>query len=218
MLKRVLFYRMENYTVTKIGPMLRNWGKAVFNQGTDLVGDNAHTDKLVYSLRSIPLSNRVFPKLLTADWVAPNATVIGDVEMDTGSSLWHGTILRGDTAKIRIGKNSIIQDRVQIKCSDKSNSEVNIGDNVYVGPNSQLNSCTLENFSFVGLGATLHKGVVVEPYAIVASGAVVPEGTVVPSGQVWAGNPAQYLRDVTQEEKHQISEYLIEMQQLSQIY
>jgi hypothetical protein len=68
------------------------------------------------------------------------------------------------------------------------------------------------------MGATIHKGAYVEPYAVVAAGAVVQEGTTVPSGQVWAGNPARYLRDVTQEEKHQISEYLIEQQQLSQIY
>jgi gamma-carbonic anhydrase len=68
------------------------------------------------------------------------------------------------------------------------------------------------------MGATIHKDAIVEPYAVVAAGAVVPEGTVVMSGQVWAGNPAKYLRDVTQEEKHQISEYSIEMQQLSQIY
>lgn len=68
------------------------------------------------------------------------------------------------------------------------------------------------------MGATIQKGVTVEPYAIVAAGAVIPEGTTVPSGQVWAGNPATYLRDATQEEKHQISEYLLELNQLSQIY
>lgn len=68
------------------------------------------------------------------------------------------------------------------------------------------------------MGATVHRGSVVEPYAVVAAGAVIPENTTVPAGQVWAGNPAQYLRDVTQEEKHQISENMIEMQQLSQIY
>lgn len=68
------------------------------------------------------------------------------------------------------------------------------------------------------MGANLGKGVIVEPYAVVAAGASVPENTVVSSGQVFAGNPAQYLRDLSQEEKHQISEYLIEMQQLAQIY
>lgn len=138
--------------------------------------------------------------------------------MDTGSSVWHTTILRGDTAKIRVGKNTIIQDRVTIKSSAREDREVTIGNNVFIGANSHIDSCTIEDFAYIGIGATVHKDAVIEPYAIVAAGAVVPEGTTVPSGQVWAGNPARYLRDVSQEEKHQISEYLIEMQQLSHIY
>ena len=68
------------------------------------------------------------------------------------------------------------------------------------------------------MGSTIQKDAVVEPHAIVAAGSVVLEGTVVLSGQVFAGSPAKYLRDVTQEEKHQIAEHMIEMQQLSQIY
>lgn len=155
--------------------------------------------------------------MLTADWVAPNATVIGDVTLDSGSSLWHTVILRGDTAKIRVGKNTIIQDRTLIKSSNRG-GEINIGNNVFIGTNCQIDECHLDDFSYVGMGATIHKGVTVEPYAVVAAGAVVPEGTTIPSGQVFAGNPGKYLRDVTQEEKHQISEYMIEMQQLSQIY
>ena len=216
MLKRVLYHKLERFTVTSWAPRLRRWGQGLFATGTEYCGDDQHTDRLVKSLRCIPLNNKVYPKLLTADWVAPNATVIGDVELDAGSSIWHTAALRGDTGKITVGKNSLIQDRVSIKSSD--HGEINIGDNVLVAPNAQLDSCDLHDFSYVGMGATLHKGVTVESYAVVAAGAVVPEGTTVPSNQVWAGTPAQYLRDVTQEEKHQISEYAIEMQQLSQIY
>lgn len=68
------------------------------------------------------------------------------------------------------------------------------------------------------MGASIGRGATVESFAVVAAGAVVPEGTTVPSGQVWAGSPAQYLRDLTQEEKHILSEHHLEMQQLSQIY
>lgn len=73
-------------------------------------GNLAHEDTLVPSLRCVPTSASKFPKLLDADWVAPNATVIGDVDVKEGSSLWHGSVLRGDTAKISIGKNSVIED------------------------------------------------------------------------------------------------------------
>lgn len=76
---------------------------------------------------------------MTADWVAPNATIIGDVELESGSSVWHTAIVRGDTAKIRVGKNSLIQDRALLKSTTK-NGEINIGDNVYVGPNTMIDS------------------------------------------------------------------------------
>ena len=71
-------------------------------------GDLAHEDRLVPSMRCIPISDSKYPKLLDADWIAPNATVIGDVNIKEGSSLWHGVIARGDTVSISIGKNSII--------------------------------------------------------------------------------------------------------------
>ena len=68
------------------------------------------------------------------------------------------------------------------------------------------------------MGASVGRGATVESFAVVAAGADVPEGVTVPSGQIWAGSPAQYLRDLTQEEKHIISESNLEMQQLAQIY
>ena len=104
MFKRILYHKLEKLTVNSIGPSIRKWGQVLFKTGTEYCGDDQHTDKLVKSLRCVPLNNKVFPKLLTADWVAPNATIIGDVELDDGSSVWHTAILRGDTAKIRVGK------------------------------------------------------------------------------------------------------------------
>jgi len=62
----------------------------------------------VPSLRCVPISASKFPRLLDSDWVAPNATVIGDVNLAAGASLWHGVIVRGDTAQVSIGKNTAI--------------------------------------------------------------------------------------------------------------
>ncbi len=61
-------------------------------------GDLANEDRLVPSMRCVPISDAKFPRLLDADWVAPNATVVGDVKLGLGASLWHGVIARGDTA------------------------------------------------------------------------------------------------------------------------
>ena len=158
------------------------------------------------SLRCVPISEKKYPKLLTATWIAPNATVIGHVHVGEGSSLWHGVTIRGDQSFVQIGKNSIIQDRVHIMNSSNS-GKVEIGNEAFVGPNAQLDGCTIKDYAFIGMGATVHPGAVIESYAMVAAGAVVPAGTVVPSGQVFAGNPASYLRDLTTTEKHQIYEY-----------
>lgn len=146
-------------------------------------GSMGHQDTLVPSLRCIPISNSKFPRTLDADFVAPNAVVVGDVQMAEGSSIWHGTTLRGDTASIKIGKNSLVQDNSYIGCASRAtDAHVEIGDNVYVGANAKLDSCELESFAYVGMGATIGHGATVESFAVVAAGAQVADGTTVPSG------------------------------------
>ena len=88
---------------------------------------------------------------------------------------------------------------------------MSIGENVYVGPNASLDSCTLQDNSFVGMGASVGRGATVESFAVVSAGAVIPEGVTVPSGQIFAGAPAAYLRDLTQEEKHLMTEHKMEL-------
>lgn len=182
-------------------------------------GEMGHKDSMVPSLRCVPISNAKYPKTLDADWVAPNAVLVGDIEMGEGSSVWHGATLRGDTAQIKIGKNSMIQDNSHVgNCAMSQGDLVDIGDNVYIGANARVEAAELESFSYVGMGASVGKGSVVESFAVVAAGANVPEGTTVPSGQIYAGSPARYLRDLTQQEKHLIGEHHLEMQQLAQVY
>ena len=171
---------------------------------------------VVPSLRCVPISDAKYPRLLVADWVAPNATVIGDVRMEEGASLWHGVVVRGDQGAVSIGKNSIVQDLSQLYST--KGGDIHIGDNACISPNCTLDGCTIESFAFVGMGASVGHGATVESFAVVGAGAVVPPGATVPSGQIWAGSPAKYLRDLTQEEKHLINEQQFEMQQLSQIY
>ena len=212
MLQRLFYYKMENLTSQSIAKWFRSSGQAAFKSGLALQGENGHSDTIQKSTRSIPLSNTVFPKLLDGDWIAPNSTVIGDVNLGKGSSIWFGAIIKGDKGEIKIGKNSIIQDHSHIS------EGTEIGDSVFVGANSSVRGATLESFSFVVAGAQVKKGAVVESYGLLAAGAVLQEGDTVPSGQVFAGTPAKYLRDLTTEEKHMISDFGQEQQQLSQIY
>ena len=126
--------------------------------------------------------------------MAPNATVIGDVEAGAGTSLWHGVTLRGDHSAIRIGKNTIIQDNALITSEAQGNSgEVKIGDGVFVGANATVKDAELESYAYIGPGAQVNKGALVEGYGMVAAGSNVAAGTVVPTSQVFAGSPAVYL-------------------------
>lgn len=110
-----------------------------------------------------------------------------------------------------VGSNSIIQDRAHLS------REVTVGNNVYVGPNTVLQGSKLENRAFVGMGATVRHATV-SSEAVVAAGAVVPDNTHIPSMQVWAGNPAQFIRNVTPIEKQILREYLEESQALARIH
>jgi hypothetical protein len=98
---------MENATVS-MGPRFRAWGQSLFKAGMAAQGASGHQDTMQPSLRCVPISDSKYPKLLDSDWVAGNATVIGDVKLGEGASLWHGVIVRGDTAAVQIGKNSVV--------------------------------------------------------------------------------------------------------------
>ena len=141
------------------------------------------------------------------------------MRLSEGASLWHSVIVRGDTAQVTIGKNSAIQDLTRIGSNaQQAGDKVTVGENCYVGANATLDACTIHDNAFVGMGATISRGAHVESFAVVSAGAVVQEGVTVPSGQIFAGAPAKYLRDLTQEEKHLMTEHKMELQQLSQVY
>lgn len=106
-----------------------------------------------------------------------------------------------------VGKNAIIQDNAYVKASTE------IGNNAYVGPNCQLESCRVGEDAFVGMGSVVGKGARVE--GVVAAGSLVPENSHVRLGEIWAGSPAKYLRDITAQELQLLREYKVELSQLA---
>jgi len=178
-------------------------------------GSLTSDDRLVPSLRRRAIKNQL-PALNNTDFIAPNSTIVGRVELGEHSSIWYGSVLRGDLNEIKIGKNTVVQDLVTFY--PHKDKIIKLGDNVLIAPNTVLESCTLENNSFVGMGACLRSGSKVESYGFVAAGAVIPENTTVPSYQVWAGNPAKYLRDLTNEEKEILDEHHQELQELAKVH
>lgn len=156
-------------------------------------------------LKLSPIAGRTFrlagraPVVDPTAWIAPSASVIGDVEIGPQSGLWFNVVLRADSNSIRVGARTNLQDGTIVHV-DPGAMRVEIGDDVTVGHNCIIHGCTLEDGAFVGMGAILMNGVRVKAGGVVAAGAVVPEGRLVREGELWAGVPARLLRHVSQEE------------------
>ena len=112
--------------------------------------------------------------------------------------------MRGDKNKIQIGSYTNIQDRAVISTVNELPSgfpaECKVGDYTTVGHGAMLTSCLVGDHCSIGAGAIVQEGSVVEKKSMVAAGAVVTPGTLIPSGQLWAGNPAKFIRDLSEEE------------------
>lgn len=140
------------------------------------------------------------PKVDETAFVAETATLIGDIEIGAESSIWYGCVLRGDVNHIRVGARSNIQDGSVVHVTSKTHPTL-IGDDVLVGHNAVIHGCTLEDGAFVGMGAIVLDGAVVEGGAMVAAGALVTPNKRVKAGELWAGNPARKMRDLTPEQQ-----------------
>ena len=141
----------------------------------------------------------VMPEIDPHAFIAPNATVIGNVRIGAGSSIWFGTILRGDVARIHVGAGSNLQDGTIVHVTEDY-SEAYIGDDVLVGHAAIIHGATLEDGSFVGMQAVLLDRVTVESGAMVAAGALVTPGKTVKSGEIWGGRAAKYMRHLKPDE------------------
>ena len=141
----------------------------------------------------------VLPKIAPDVWVAPNAAVIGDVEIGAGSGVWFACTVRGDVNEIRIGAVTNMQDGTVIHVS-KDGQGTYIGDGVTIGHAAIVHACTLGDGCFIGMQACVMDDAVVEAGAMVAAGALVTPGKRVLSGQLWTGRPARHTRDLTEQE------------------
>jgi carbonic anhydrase/acetyltransferase-like protein (isoleucine patch superfamily) len=136
------------------------------------------------------------PRVATGVFIAPNACVIGDVEISEGASIWFGAVLRGDERAIRIGPDSNVQDLALIHTS-RAGQDAVIGARVTIGHRAIVHGCTIHDDALIGMGAIVLDDAVVESGALVAAGAVVAPGKHVRTGELWAGCPARHVGDVT---------------------
>ena len=152
------------------------------------------------ALSSLPL----FPSVDPSAFVARGTQLIGDVTIGEQSSIWFNCVLRGDVQKISIGRRTNIQDGSIIHGTTNGLPTI-VGDDVTVGHGAILHACTLEDDSFVGFGARVLDGAVVQSGGMLAAGAVLSPRKIVRTGELWAGNPARLLRTLTDEERTGLS-------------
>jgi carbonic anhydrase/acetyltransferase-like protein (isoleucine patch superfamily) len=138
------------------------------------------------------------PKIGKNVFIAPTATIIGDVEIKDNSSIWYGTVLRGDMAPIIVGKSTNIQDNCTVH-TDFDRPAI-IGDYVTVGHNAVVHGCIIENYCLIGINAVILSHASIKTGSVVAAGSVVKHGQVVGPYHLVAGIPASTKKELPEAE------------------
>ncbi|WP_338666126.1 gamma carbonic anhydrase family protein [Pararoseomonas sp. SCSIO 73927] len=142
------------------------------------------------------------PAIHPTAWVAPSASVIGDVSLEEEASVWYGCVLRGDTNFIRVGARSNVQDGTIIHVNAGTMPAV-IGADVTIGHACIIHACTLEDRAFVGMGATVLDKAVIRAGGMLGAGGLLAPGKVIGPNELWLGSPARLARVMTEEERAQ---------------
>ena len=132
-------------------------------------------------------------------YIAPNATVVGNVRIGAGSSVFFGSVLRGDREPITIGDDTNIQDNCVLH--EEFGHPVSVGSRVTVGHGAILHSCTIGDETLIGMGAIILNGAVIGSHCIVGAGALVTGKMNAPDGSLIVGAPAKVVRELTEKEK-----------------
>jgi carbonic anhydrase/acetyltransferase-like protein (isoleucine patch superfamily) len=131
-------------------------------------------------------------------WIAPNATVVGDVTLQEDVSIWYGAVLRGDSGAITVGRGTNIQDNCVL------HEKTTIGDGCTVGHGAIVHGCTIGNRCMVGMGAMVLTGAVIGDDCLIGAGALVTGKMNAPAGSVLLGSPAKIVKQITPEQLEEI--------------
>lgn len=142
--------------------------------------------------------NGIEPNLGKNTFIAPNATIVGDVICGEDCSFWFNAVVRGDVNSIRLGNKVNIQDGAVIHCTYQK-TKTTLGNNVSVGHNAIVHGSLVHDNVLIGMGAIVMDNCEIGSNSIIAAGAVLTEGTIVPSGCIYAGVPAKKVKDISEE-------------------
>ncbi|WP_457567618.1 gamma carbonic anhydrase family protein [Desulfurobacterium sp.] len=148
------------------------------------------------------------PQIGKRVFIAENAVIIGDVKIGDDSSIWYGTIIRGDVNYIRIGRCTSVQDGTVIHVTNKTAPTI-VGDYVTIGHAVKLHGCEIKNNCLIGIGAIILDKAVINENSIVAAGALVPPGKEFPPNSLIMGFPAKVVRTLSEEEINGLREHAL---------
>lgn len=132
-------------------------------------------------------------------WAAPNATLVGNVRLQAGASVWFGAVLRGDNELIDIGPDSNVQDGTVMHTD--MGWPLTIGKGVTIGHNAMLHGCTVDDYSLIGINAVILNGARIGKHCIIGANALIGEGKEIPDGSLVMGSPGKVVRELTEPQK-----------------
>lgn len=144
------------------------------------------------------------PQIHDTSYIHPMATLIGQVSVGAGSSVWPGVVMRADMGRISVGEDTSIQDGTVVHLTEGF-SETRVGNRVTVGHNVVLHGCTVEDECLIGMGAIVLDNASVGEGSLVAAGSLVTVGTQIPPGSLVMGSPAKVIRPVNDKDKMMIA-------------
>ena len=152
----------------------------------------------------LPVNGKL-PQFGADNFMAENATIVGDVICGDQCSFWFQSVVRGDVNSIRIGNKVNVQDAAIIHCTYEK-APTQIGNNVSIGHGAIIHGCSIESNVLLGMRSVVMDQAIVHENSVIGAGAIVLEGTVIDSGSVWAGVPAKKVKDISEEQVKELIE------------
>lgn len=144
------------------------------------------------------------PASQDAAFVAPSATLIGDVTLGTASSVWFNAVIRADNDQVVVGDSTNVQDAAVLHCDP--GFPLNIGANVTIGHHATVHGCTVGDYSLIGINAVVLNGAVIGKHCLIGANALVPENMEIPDGSLVVGSPAKIVRQLGDEQKKSLEQ------------
>ena len=144
----------------------------------------------------LPVNDK-HPQIGENCFIAPNATIVGEVTMGNECSVWFNAVIRGDVNKIILGNKVNVQDGAVIHCTYQKCGTI-VGNNVSIGHNAIVHGCVINENVLVGMGAIIMDNAQIGSNSIIAAGAVVLENTIVEPGSIYAGVPAKKIKNISE--------------------